>query len=256
MDKNDYIKYWTELRAEVKTFGEVDDLGVIFGSRTEGFGHQYKALPVVPENELVEFERRTGLDLPLEYRTYLQVYGSGGAGPDYGIYDFHTHVRNGDFPDPFPLADAEAGFDLDDDDPAWDLPGLATICSHGCAIESSIELNGPNPGTIWCDSGGVMWNAGSFYDFYRKWADKTRLRIKRYGRLKTIKIGKTWYGSPEKIPFDDIVEIMDCPFREVNSQESGSADEGEIWIYFEETPGKVVLDEQRVLIRIETMMLS
>ena len=105
MDQNDYLEYWTKLKDEIKTFSEVDDLGVIFGSNTRGFGHEYQILPVVPEKELAEFERRTGLELPLEYRTYLQVFGAGGAGPNYGIHDFRETVQHEDFPFPFPLTE-------------------------------------------------------------------------------------------------------------------------------------------------------
>ena len=144
------LRDWTKLKDEVKTFREVDDLGVVFGSRTRGFGHEYQTLPVVPEKELAEFERRTALELPLEYRTYLQVFGAGGAGPDYGIYDFRETVQHEDFSIPFPFTETTYSLDEDysDDDPVWDMPGTALICSHGCGIESAIELNGQKPGYL------------------------------------------------------------------------------------------------------------
>ncbi len=258
MNENDYLNYWAKLKDEVKTFGTQDDHGVIFGSRTERFGHDYKVLPVVPEKELVEFERRTGLDLPLEYRTYLQSFGAGGAGPNYGIYDFRETVQNEDFSVPFPLTETTYSIEDDypDDDPIWDLPGLAYICSHGCAIESAIELNGPCPGTVWCESGTDIFRIGSFFDFYKEWADKTLLRLEKFDRLKCVVDRDSLLSSAEKIPFEEIVQTMDCGYREGDGREESYIPEEEIWVYFEDTPGKVVLNRRREMIRIETMMLS
>lgn len=256
MDKNDYLEYWTALKAEIAAFGEIDDCGVIFGSKVRGSGHGYRILPVVPENELAEFESRTGLDLPLEYRTYLQAFGAGGAGPNYGIHDFHKNVQHKVFADPFPLTETAYEEDYGDDDPVWDLPGLAYICSRGCGIEHSIELNGPNPGRIWCESAGVICNCGSFHNFYCVWADETRIRLKNFDLLKTIVDRKPWTDTPKRIPLKEIAAIMGSEPRELHPREYSYIPEREIWVYFQDAPGKIILNEKQELISIEPSMMS
>jgi hypothetical protein len=42
--------------------------------------HEFRLLPVVPEPELQAFETRHGVELPHEYRAFLSIVGSGGAG--------------------------------------------------------------------------------------------------------------------------------------------------------------------------------
>ncbi len=260
MDEREYLEIWAGLKDEVKSFGEMDDLGLIFGSSTRGFGHFYKTLPVVPEQELAEFERRTGLELPLEYRTYLQAFGAGGAGPNYGIYDFREKAQHQDFPDPFPLSSAEEsvyGFDdFSDDDPIWDMPGTAPLCSHGCGIVTYIVLNGPEPGQLWCEADADFFALGNIYGFYRKWADQTRLYLKRYGLLKSVVEGASFSDPPKGITLKAIAGIMDCKYRELEAGTASFIAEGETWIYFRDTPGQVILNEKRELIRIEPMMVS
>jgi hypothetical protein len=258
MDENDYLDYWGKLRTEVETFGALDDLRLTFGARTRGFGHDFKVLPTVSGTEIAAFERRTGLDLPLEYRSYLQVFGAGGAGPDYGIHDFRETVQNGDYPVPFPLTETQFSLDeeIEDDDPIWDMPGTAPICSHGCGAESSIELHGANPGYIWCQSGTDIIEVGTFYGFYRRWADKVRTGLTRYDLLKSALNRKTWYGRPRKLGFGEIVDIMGCEYREFDQRESDYQPVDEFKIYFDGTPACVVLNLDREVLRIETFQLS
>lgn len=258
MDENDYLAYWTKLKAEVTTFGTQDDLRLTFGARTRGFGHDFMVLPIVTGKEIVEFERRTGLDLPLEYRTYLQSFGAGGAGPDYGIYDFRETVQHGDFSDPFPFTESHYSLDeeISDDDPIWDMPGTAPICNHGCGAESSIELNGANPGYLWCESGVNIIGVGRFFGFYREWADKVRTGLTRYGLLKSTQCRKSWFGFPRKLSFEEIVEIMDCEYREIDHRKSGDGSADEITIYFDGTPARVILNGKRDVLRMETFQLG
>ena len=79
MDEKDYLEYWTKLKSEVATFRALDDKRLTFGAWTCGWGHKFETLPIVSGKEIADFERRTGLDLPVEYRTYLQSFGAGGG---------------------------------------------------------------------------------------------------------------------------------------------------------------------------------
>ncbi|WP_029631990.1 SMI1/KNR4 family protein [Zavarzinella formosa] len=140
--------YWRGAKARVAAFQKADPrLELVFGSK----GHKYELLPPVAEPHLNACEAAHGVSIPPDYRTFLAVMGAGGAGPDYGLYDFRTmdasHVG-----ERFPLTESHEWPEADDD-PLWRLPGLMTISTSGCAIEWFIEVNGPQPGTMWVDAG-------------------------------------------------------------------------------------------------------
>ena len=87
-DRNSCIEYWREAREKIDKFKKLDDQKLVFGAWTRGFGHMYEVLPVVTDAEILAFEEKHQLELPLEYKTYLQTFGAGGADPYYGIADF------------------------------------------------------------------------------------------------------------------------------------------------------------------------
>lgn len=48
--------------------------------------HKYQSNPVALESEVAAIERKYGVSLPDDYRTYLTTFANGGAGPFHGIY--------------------------------------------------------------------------------------------------------------------------------------------------------------------------
>ena len=138
---------WVSAKARIAALKQVDPaLELVFGSKR----HKYAYLPPADEPRLRAFEAAHGVALPPEYRRFLTTPGAGGAGPHYGLHDFHNveASRVGEW---FPLTDSREW--PDGDDPIYRLPGLLTISTSGRPIDWFIEVNGPQPGTTWVDAG-------------------------------------------------------------------------------------------------------
>src|SRR5690242_17580221 len=143
--------YWRDAKTRIAALKRIDSgLELVFGSK----GHKYHVLEPVSEARLRAFEFRNGVPIPAEYRSLLASFGSGGAGPDYGICDFRK-LETVSVREKFYLTESQA-WPYDADDPIWKLPGLLTISTSGCAIDWYIEMNGPQPGTMWVDAGPSM----------------------------------------------------------------------------------------------------
>ena len=258
MDRRDYIDYWTQARETVKAFDALDDLGLVFGARTRGYGHDYAILPVIPESELIAFEARTGLTLPLEYRTFLEAFGAGGAGPDYGIRDFREDRFRNDLSIPFggtnTIWHAEGELDEDpleyppEDDPIWRLQVLAYICNHGCGSESLIELNGPDPGRMWCEWNEGLLKGGRFHEFFDGWLKSSEAMLQQYRLLLSVANREPPLDPERAVTLEDLVGILGSDYRTLEDREPG----GLIKVYFgQPAAGCVLLDKDHELVRIE-----
>ncbi|MEK8018313.1 MAG: SMI1/KNR4 family protein [Candidatus Parabeggiatoa sp.] len=244
MDKNTCIEFWLRLKEKIPKFEKLDDAEVVFGARTRGSGHNYKILPVVTDQEISAFEKNNGFELPLEYKTYIKTFGAGGAGPYYGISDFRKQVLPSQFLDPFPYSETvEFTDETEDDDPIWDYPGLAFIGEYGCGTEFLIELNGTCPGTIWCNGSYACSKIGTFMEFYQQWVNKVEVGLERYQLLKSLRAQKMY-------SLETIIETMQCRFNEQTTADRSCVPESEIWIHFEKTPGRVVVNEKKEVLRI------
>jgi len=251
-DKKECIEFWQALPEKLEKFAKLDDAEIVFGAYTRGGGHKYRRLPIVTDQEIAEFESNNGFEIPLEYRTYLQTFGAGGGGPYYGIYDFRKYVLPNTYLDPNPFTEEVWYDDADgDDDPIWDSPGIAFFGDLGCGAVFGIELNGPSPGLIWFDWQEGLSPMGTFIEFYEKWIDKVENGLERFHLMKSLMKGETRVERPQ-ITFADIVEHMPCDFEELNRDNYGPiVPEGERWIWFDKTPGKVVIDENDTVLKIE-----
>jgi hypothetical protein len=116
----------------------------------------------------------------------LAAFGAGGAGPDYGIYDF-AKIESVSVQERFHLTDSTEWPD-DDDDRMWDLPGLLPVSTSGCAIDWSIEINGPQPGTMWVNAGpgDRLMRCGTFGTWYEQWLDRVELGLQRFKRVSEL----------------------------------------------------------------------
>ncbi|TWU09357.1 hypothetical protein CA54_45980 [Symmachiella macrocystis] len=167
--------YWNEARQRVIEMRCIDSRhNLVFGSD----GHKYQILKRVSEERLLEFESKNELQLPAEYRSFLTSFGAGGAGPGYGMYDFRK-VESAGVERRFHLTDSQEWPD-DDDDPLWDLPGLLNISTSGCSHDWWIEINGPQPGTMWVNAGDRLLRSDSFGTWYGQWLDRVEWGLQKF----------------------------------------------------------------------------
>ena len=253
MDRRDYLDYWAGARETVKSFAARDDRRIIFGACTRGYGHEYKILPTIPEADLIAFERKTGLTLPLEYRTFLEAYGAGGAGPSYGLYDFRDERFRMDLSTPFPATEDVWGPDEEcpEEEPVWKLPGLVYICNHGCGAESLIELNGPDPGRIWTEWAEGVRRGERFFDFYREWLDNSEAALDQYRLLQSIANREPPLDPDRAVTLDDIVGILGADYRSIEGKDRNGNPDGNRLLYFgRPSVGAVVVDQDNDLVEI------
>jgi hypothetical protein len=161
--------YWRTLRARVAAMAAADTERLIFGAHSAAWGHGYGILPPVPEKQVGRFESRNRLQLPPAYRTFLTHYGSGGAGPGYGIADFSRAVAPHDFTVPFSDTVALEGVHS-----GGPREGLGYLGTAGCGSDSYIELNGAQPGTVWCSGAGdgAFYSCEDFQTWMERWASR------------------------------------------------------------------------------------
>ena len=245
-------EYWRDLRQKISKFQEWDDASLVFGAKTSESGHHYNIFSTVPDQEILAFEKNNGFELPYEYRTYLQTFGAGGAGPDYGICDFRTQVMPNLYPEPFPYSEEIWYDEVKDDDPVWSFPGLACIGTAGCGTDYYLELNGSSPGRVWTDWNEACSNYdGTFLTFYQKWVHKVEKGLERYHLLKSFIDEPSGRLKPEGLTLADIIDALQCDFEERGREWSSSIAEGEKWIYFKNTPGRVTIDENKKVLQID-----
>lgn len=162
--------------------------------------------PIMTVEEIVQFEKETGIVLPTSYREFISKIGNGGIGPDYGLFsleeamvDFklETHPKI-NISKPFRYSQSwNEGWILEID---WErgerprkdilekymsinhLDGCLQIghIGHGCTY--LLILNGPESGNIWTDDradyGGINpmvdsnGNKMDFMKWYMNWLYK------------------------------------------------------------------------------------
>lgn len=245
-DGKNTIAFWRQLREKVKSFDKLDDANLVFGARTRGPGHNYALLPRVTDQEILSFEKNNGFELPPEYRIYLQNFGAGGAGPYYGVADFRTAVLPHVFAEPFPYTEETWYDEVADDDPLWDPPGLAYLIECGCGSGYYIELNGATPGQLWCTWTEALSNWNSLLGLYQAWEDKVGNGLERYHLL------KSFIDENNKIPKLTLADVADKLQCEPRLEKLSSNAEGETWVYFEKTPGRILINDKEQVLRIDT----
>ncbi len=246
------IEYWQDLIGKLKKFDVLDDAEVVFGARTGGGGHHYRRLPIVTDQEISDFEKNNGFELPLEYRTYLQTFGAGGGGPYYGLYDFRKYILPYTYKEPFPCTEEVWYEDIDDDDPIWEHPGIAFFGDMGCGATFGIELNGNSPGRLWVDWADACSPSGTLIEFYQKWIDKVENGLERYQLLKSLMHGEKRLDRPQGMTLDDLASHLQCDYRDWGMTGlSTLIQKGERWVRFDKTPARVVIDENNVVLSIE-----
>ena len=194
-----------EILSKLEELRSIDINYKIFGSDF----HLYKINPVLSEKEIITFEIKHKIKLPLDFRKFLMEIGNGGAGPYYGVfplgeYDEGTWREDGGFvgvlSEPFPYTsdwNEEPDFpneeDYDDEEEFekdylavqesyWkSLNGAIPICHQGCANRNWLIISGPERGKVWLDElasySGLKKTDLTFEEWYLKWLDDSLKKV-------------------------------------------------------------------------------
>ncbi|WP_329013976.1 SMI1/KNR4 family protein [Streptomyces sp. NBC_01601] len=153
-----------------------------FGADT----HRYELRSPLPEHEVRAFETAHGIELPPEYRTFVNQVGDGPAGPAHGLMPLTTPRPEADedravddewardrlpgrLTSPFPLTGPRPGRIADADTLTR---GTLLLAEEGCGMDFRLVLNGPRAGEIWFldpDWGGFTPSRPDFHTWYTEW---------------------------------------------------------------------------------------
>ena len=107
----------------------------VFGAQS----HRYCLRPVIKEKPLVRLEKKHGLMLPHDYRTFLKRNGNGGAGPGHGIIPLQHAVGDMRIKNtPTTIARYTSSSE-----------NLIPLCQHGCGDGAFIVIGGQYDGHVW-----------------------------------------------------------------------------------------------------------
>lgn len=178
-----------ELRGMLRQLQKADVQFRVFGSKQ----HRYQLAMPISKDELTSFESDNLIQLPEDYRLFLEVVGNGGAGPYYGLEPLNTFGR--DLSQPFPftkrtdtLSDEELDH-LPDEFDHDEYPGVLEFCHQGCAIFSYLVVNGPTYGTIWDGREDFFPTGLNFSEWYRRWLERALRLLSNERLIPQIKIG-------------------------------------------------------------------
>lgn len=123
----------------------------VFGSE----GHGYTLAAPLTEKQLAALEKKLGVELPDEVRTFLLEVGASGAGPHYGL---------------LPLASAKKRADKK-------VGQLLLVADQGCGMSSYLVVSGKRAGEIVADrtedgTGQLVKEAANIFTWYEKWIDR------------------------------------------------------------------------------------
>jgi HEAT repeat protein len=151
--------------------------------------HRFRLNPRLDEAALRRFETAHGIELPADYRAFLQHAGNGGAGPYYGIYplgrwnDFASWVLDL-VPDnvlssPSPLQPGcNEGLETESDvGRLAACQGTLSIGTQGCTYATQLIVSGPQRGRVsYVDADHLrppyVMRDHNFLAWYERWLDE------------------------------------------------------------------------------------
>lgn len=127
-------------------------------------GHRYQLRPALTDAAITQLEHRYQMQVPAEYREFLQHYGNGGAGPYYGILSLEAaiddlRVSDDDLEPRFPIGapflppptEAAASALL------YPSPGILPIAEVGCGGMVVIVTSGVEHQNLWMVNNLAMY---------------------------------------------------------------------------------------------------
>ena len=185
---------WINIRNEVKRIMLLDSLkDTVWGAHV----HRYIIAPCVSVDEIQAYEERHNTQLPENYRSYLQYYGAGGAGPDLGVFKFSAELTQGNLSKPL-VFDNYRNFDFSEgyaetenvNGPLYELDSMIRIGNAGQS-QNYLVVSGKLRGNVicWDRMGGLGFVSGTFDCWYQQWLKCLIYGLRENEVLKTVKIG-------------------------------------------------------------------
>jgi tetratricopeptide (TPR) repeat protein len=158
------------IRNRVRELGEIDSECMVFGSTR----HDWVLDDPLTAEAVDAFEGRAGIELPDEYRDYLEHVSGGGAGPYYGLEEL---------PDEESLAELDIGAPFVGDGLDESIArspdlrgGYLPLADQGCGYTSVLVLEGPRRGQVLADMReaheGFVSEAPSFLAWLEGWLER------------------------------------------------------------------------------------
>lgn len=179
------IESWDEgaVRARVREMAAQDPERARFGADT----HRYELTSALPEAEIRAFEEERGVDLPMEYRSFVAKVSNGPAGPGHGLMPLTAPRPEADedwavdeewaqdrlpgrLAAPFPLAEPLPGRIGPSNDEL--TRGTLMLADEGCGVYLRLIVTGPRAGEVWRidpDWGGFVPVSPGFRAWYSEW---------------------------------------------------------------------------------------
>ena len=208
--KTDWGKNWQQVKTQVAQLRLFDpDFKLIPGSKS----HQYNVEPVLSPQELSKLEKDHDIELPVNYRSYLEYFGAGGAGPNTGVERFQDKIGRTDISKPlnigffngyrhFYLPKGSPGYDpLYDEVSEEEMVALEAMDEslyHGHGIIEigtlgenilSLVVNGELAGHVLAWNGSDLILYGPLEQIYTRWLDMSFHGIQSYNILQQIEVG-------------------------------------------------------------------
>lgn len=158
------------IRNRLRELSDIDSDRVVFGAVQHDWALDD---PLAPES-IEAFEARAGVELPDEFRGYLEHVSAGGAGPYYGLLRLPDEAQ-------LPALELGRSFIGDEDDESIARSsdrrgGYLKIADQGCGYSSVLVLSGPRRGQVLADMRealeGFVSEAPSFLAWLEGWLER------------------------------------------------------------------------------------
>lgn len=202
--EEEYLQFWKDTLPKLSLAASLDPpqmnklagnnrpSRIIYGAEA----HEYGINPV-NEETIQEYERVVNINLPLNFRTYLKIFGCRSGGPGNGIDNIFDNIQyiSKELHTPCPLEPREGmGHARESTDPEETFfnneyefiygepkKGTLDIGDAGNPTVFRLVVHGATRGDVFADSGDVLRYEGSFEQFYINNLNETisTLRSKR-----------------------------------------------------------------------------
>jgi len=156
--------------------------------------HRYMRAPVLTEDQLKSFERQHDVQLPQDYRDFLNKVCNGYVGPYYGLIDLENAAQGCRPGVPFPFTAQSVRLEEAEQE-QWKkgAHGIVLLCHQGCGYYNFLVTKGEHYGTVWEDylsaDGTLVSTNQTFPQWYEAWIDRVTAQVPNIAFKAKVSIG-------------------------------------------------------------------